>query len=244
MATNNSQHISQQFEQELQDIRSRVLEMGGFVERQIKHALTSLKKADIDLARSVMKNDQIVNDIEMKIDEECIQIIALRQPTARDLRLVMVILKIITDLERIGDEAYNIANKAINLLGSDGFKKNYRQLSILGKHVRGMLSNALDAFARLDVEASLAVAREEKEIEEEFDNFMRTMITYMMEDPRTISHVLDLMWSARALDRVADHARNVCEYVIYLVEGKDVRHLSADVIEDVLRNNTESLNKL
>ena len=237
MATNNSQHISQQFEQELQDIRSRVLAMGGLVEQQVKNALKSLKIADVDLARAVMEDDQTVNDFEMKIDEECIQIIALRQPTASDLRLVTVILKIITDLERIGDEAYNIANKAINLSDIDGSKKNYRQLSALGKHVRGMLGNALDAFARLDVEASLAVAREEKEVEEEFESFMRTMITYMMEDPRTISRVLDLMWSARALDRIADHARNLCEYVIYLVEGKDVRHLSADMIESVLSDN-------
>ena len=172
----------------------------------------------------------------MKIDEECIQIIALRQPTASDLRLVTVILKIITDLERIGDEAYNIANKAINLSDIDGSKKNYRQLSALGKHVRGMLGNALDAFARLDVEASLAVAREEKEVEEEFESFMRTMITYMMEDPRTISRVLDLIWSARSLERIGDHAKNVCEYVIYLVEGKDVRHLSVDSIEEILKD--------
>jgi len=234
MAANNSQHISQQFEQELQDIRSRVLAMGGLVEQQVSNALKSLKTADVDMARSVMEDDHLVNELEMKIDEECIQIIALRQPTASDLRLVTVILKAITDLERIGDEANHIATKALNLTDVDRPKKNYRELSSLGKHVRGILRDALDAFARLDVDAALNVARESEEIDEEYESFMRTMLTYMMEDPRTISRVLDLMWSARALERIAAHTRNLCEYVIYLVEGKDVRHLSVDHIEKVL----------
>jgi len=234
MATNNSQHISQQFEQELQDIRSRVLAMGGLVEQQVSNALKSLKTADVDMARSVMEDDHLVNDLEMKIDEECIQIIALRQPTASDLRLVTVILKAITDLERIGDEANHIANKALNLKDVERPKKNYRELSSLGNHVRGILRDALDAFARLDVDAALNVARESEEVDEEYESFMRTMLTYMMEDPRTITRVLDLMWSARALERIAAHTRNLCEYVIYLVEGKDVRHLSVEHIEKVL----------
>lgn len=234
MATNSSQHISQQFEHELQDIRSRVLAMGGLVEQQVDNALKSLKKADIDLARSVMEEDGLVNDFEMKIDEECIQIIALRQPTASDLRLVTVILKAITDLERIGDEAYNIAQKTLNLTGNEHSKKNYSELSKLGNHVRGLLRDALDAFARLDVDAALNVAREAQEADAEYESFMRTMLTYMMEDPRTISRVLDLMWSARALERITAHTHNLCEYVIYLVEGKDVRHLSVDKMEKLL----------
>ncbi|NQZ52719.1 MAG: phosphate signaling complex protein PhoU [Piscirickettsiaceae bacterium] len=235
MATNNSQHISQQFEQELQDIRTRVLTMGGLVEQQVANALKALKTADIDLARGVMQDDNLVNEFEMKIDEECIQIIALRQPTASDLRLVTVILKTITDLERIGDEANNIANKALSPTDVDYPKKNYRELSALGNHVRGILRDALDAFARLDVDAALSVARESRGVDEEYESFMRTMLTYMMEDPRTISRVLDLMWSARALERIAAHSRNLCEYVIYLVEGKDVRHLSVEHIEKVLQ---------
>lgn len=235
MATNNSQHISQQFEAELQDIRSRVLAMGGLVEQQVTHALKALKTADNEIARSVIEADHQVNELEMSIDEECIQIIALRQPTAGDLRLVSVILKTITDLERIGDEANSIARRALNLSDKDRPKKNYRELSTLGNHVRGMLRDALDAFARLDVDAALAVAREDVEVDEEYESFIRTMITYMMEDPRTISRVLDLMWSARALERIGDHARNLCEYVIYLVEGKDVRHLSVEHMEKILQ---------
>lgn len=234
MATNPSQHISQQFEAELQDIRSRVLAMGGLVEQQVTNALKALKTANIDLARDVIAEDHQVNEFEMKIDEECIQIIALRQPTASDLRLVSVILKAITDLERIGDEANSIARKALNLSDKDRPKKNYRELSTLGSHVRKMLHDALDAFARMDVDAALVVAREDIEVDEEYDSFIRTMITYMMEDPRTISRVLDLMWSARALERIGDHARNLCEYVIYLVEGKDVRHLSVDHMQKLL----------
>lgn len=235
MATNSSQHISQQFEAELQDIRSRVLAMGGLVEQQVTHALKALKTADNEIARSVIETDQQVNELEMSIDEECIQIIALRQPTAGDLRLVSVILKTITDLERIGDEANMIARRALNLSNKDRPKKNYRELSTLGNHVRGMLRDALDAFARLDVDAALAVAREDVDVDEEYESFIRTMITYMMEDPRTISRVLDLMWSARALERIGDHARNLCEYVIYLVEGKDVRHLSVEHMEKILQ---------
>jgi len=234
MARNNSQHISQQFEQELQDIRSRVLAMGGLVEQQVENALKSLKRADIDLARAVMEEDNLINDFEMKIDEECIQIIALRQPTARDLRLVTVILKAITDLERIGDEAFNIAQKTLNITGNEHSKKNYSELSKLGNHSRGLLRDALDAFARLDVDAALSVAREAQDADADFESFMRTMLTYMMEDPRTISRVLDLMWSARALERITAHTHNICEYVIYLVEGKDVRHLSVEKMEQLL----------
>ncbi len=234
MVTNNS-HISQQFEHELQDIRSRVLAMGGLVEQQVANALKALKKADPELARLVIDGDNEVNSLDMSIDEECIQIIALRQPTASDLRLVSVILKALTDLERIGDEAKSIARKALNLEDKAHPKKSYRELSTIGNHVRGMLRDALDAFARLDVDAAIEVARQDEEVDAEYESFTRTMVTYMMEDPRTISRVLDLMWAARALERIGDHARNLCEYVIYLVEGKDVRHLSIEKLEKVLQ---------
>lgn len=235
MATNKSQHISQQFETELQDIRSRVLAMAGLVEQQVTDALEALITANVDLARLVIEQDQLVNDFEIQIDEECTQIIALRQPTASDLRLIIAILKTITDLERIGDEASSIARKALNLSEQDRPKKSFRELSTLGKHVSAMLRDALDAFARFDVDAALAVAREDKHVDEEYEGILRQMITYMMEDPRTISRVLDLIWSARSLERIGDHAKNVCEYVIYLVEGKDVRHLSVENIEKILQ---------
>jgi len=236
MATNSSLHISQQFEAELQDIRSQVLAMAGLVEKQVADALEALFTGDVELASQVIEQDTQVNNFEMKIDEECTQILALRQPTASDLRLIVAILKTITDLERIGDEANIIARKALNLSDQDRPKKSYRELATLGKHVCEMLRDALDAFARFDVKAALRVAAEDKNVDEEYEGILRQLITYMMEDPRNISHVLDLIWSARALERIGDHANNVCEYVIYLVEGKDVRHLGVEKIAKILQD--------
>lgn len=228
MTISNSQHISQQFEVDLQNIRSNVLAMGGLVEQQVSDALQALMTADIELARAVIKQDQQVNDMEMTIDEECTHIIALRQPAAGDLRLVTAIFKTITDLERIGDEANSIARRALSLAELDRPKKNYRELLTLGNHVRGILRDALDAFARMDVDAALKIAREDRNIDSEYEGIMRQLITYMMEDPRSITRSLDLMWTARSLERIGDHSHNLCEYVIYHVEGKDVRHLSAE----------------
>jgi len=234
MGTNTSQHISQQFEAELQDIRSRVLTMGGLAEQQVADALTALMTGDAELARKVIIQDKLVNDMEKLIDEECVQIIALRQPTAGDLRLVTAIFKTITDLERIGDEAQSIAKRALNLSDADRPKKNYRELSTLGTHARAVLRDALDAFARLDVDDALIVAKQDNAKDDEYESIIRQLITYMMEDPRSISTVMDLIWCARSLERICDHAQNVCEYVIYLVEGTDVRHLSVEKIEEVL----------
>ncbi|WP_273150484.1 phosphate signaling complex protein PhoU [Methylophaga thiooxydans] len=235
MVTNNSQHISQQFENELQDIRTRVLAMGGLVEQQVHNAMDALIMGNSELARDVITFDEEVNALELSIDEECIQIIALRQPTASDLRLVSGILKTITDLERIGDESVGIARMAINLSEKDRPKHNYRELQSLGNHVRGMLRDALDAFARFDVEMALQVAKEDKDVDAEYEAILRQLMTYMMEDNRAVSRVIDMMWSARALERIADHAHNVCEHIIYLVEGKDVRHLSIEKAEKVIR---------
>jgi phosphate transport system protein len=235
MAT-NSQHISQQFEKELEDIRSLVLAMGGLIEQQVQNAQTALLTADMELARSVIALDEDVNELEVTIDEECIQIIALRQPTAGDLRLVAGILKTITDLERIGDESVSIARMAMNLSEKDRPKKNYRELQSLGNHVRGMLHDALDAFARFDSEQAIKVAREDRDIDAEYEGIMRQLITYMMEDPRTVTKAIDMMWSARSLERIADHASNICEHIIYLVEGKDVRHLSLEKMEKIVGN--------
>ena len=235
MVTNQSQHISQQFEKELQDIRTRVLAMGGLVEQQIDNAMDALITGNSELAREVISTDDQVNELDILIDEECIQIIALRQPTASDLRLVTGILKTITDLERMGDEAVRIARMALNLSEKDRPKKNYRELQALGQHVRNMLHDALDAFARFDVDSALAVAQEDINVDAEYESILRQLMTYMMEDPRTVSRVVDMMWSARSVERIGDHSRNVAEHIIYLVEGKDVRHLSAEKMKKVVK---------
>ena len=231
----NSQHISQQFEKELQDIRSLVLAMGGLIEQQVANAQKALLTGDSELARNVIALDEDVNDFEVRIDEACIQIIALRQPTASDLRLVAGILKTITDLERIGDESVSIARMAMNLSEKDRPKKNYRELQSMGNHVLGMLRDALDAFARVDAAQAMKVAHEDRDIDSEYEGIIRRLITYMMEDPRTVTKAIDMMWSARSLERIGDHASNICEHVIYLVEGKDVRHLSLEKMEEVVQ---------
>lgn len=228
-------HISRQYNEELEDIRTRVLQMGGLVEKHTEQALTALLKSDAELGETVSTNDYLVNKMEVGIDEECNQIIARRQPAASDLRLVMTVIKIITDLERIGDEADKIARMAVRLAGEERLKNDYMEIQYLGNHVRGMVHDALDAFARLDTDAALRVAREDRQVDKEYEGVMRQMITYMMEDPRTITRVLNVIWAARALERIGDHARNICEYVIYLVKGKDIRHVSLDQVERELR---------
>jgi phosphate transport system protein len=235
----DSQHISQQFDKELQDVRSRVLAMGGLLEQQVSHALEALMTGNIELAREAIEIDIQINSLEMSIDEECIQILALRQPTAGDLRLVTAILKTMTDLERIGDEAASIARMAQNLSQKDRPKKNYRELQVLGNHVCGMLRDALDAFARFDVDQALKVVGENENVDSEYESIIRQLITYMMEDPRAVTRAIDMMWSARSLERIADHAYNVCKHIIYLVEGKDVRHLSVEKMEKVLNRTSD-----
>ena len=228
-------HISRQYNEELEDIRTRVLQMGGLVEKHTEQALIALLKGDAELGETVSTNDYLVNKMEVGIDEECNQIIARRQPAASDLRLVMTVIKVITDLERIGDEADKIARMAVRLAGEERPKNNYQEIQFLGNHVQRMVHDALDAFARLDTDAALRVAREDRQVDKEYEGVMRQMITYMMEDPRTITRVLNVIWAARALERIGDHARNICEYVIYLVKGKDIRHISLDQVERELR---------
>ena len=226
-----SQHISQQFNEELEAIRTDMLEMGGLVEKQVSDAIIALIEGNGKMAETVRENDHAINQMERAIDEECMRILARRQPAASDLRLVMSITKIIVDLERIGDEASKIAKRALQLVEEGQSPRGYVECRHIGHHVRKMVQDALDAFARSDSELALAVAREDKMVDQEYKTAMREMVTYMMEDPRSISRVLSILWVLRSLERVGDHARNVAEQVIYLVKGTDVRHIGLKRME-------------
>ncbi len=217
-------HISHKFDAELEDVRNRVLAMGGLVEQQILQAITSLAEGDTKLAEVVIDNDIKVNSAEVAIDEECTHIIARRQPAASDLRLLIAVIKTITDLERIGDQAERIARMSQRLAQFERPKNQYGELKHIGELVAQMVHDALDAFARMDAEAAVNVARQDLKVDQEYDGVMRQALTFMMEDPRAITRMLDVMWTARAIERIGDHAKNICEYVIYLVMGKDVRH--------------------
>jgi phosphate transport system protein len=234
---NLDHHISQQFNEELEDIRNQVMTMGGLVEEQIQAAVSALTEGDSEKGQQVVRDDHKVNNLEVSIDEECSRILARRQPAATDLRLILAIVKTITDLERIGDEAEKIGRISTRLAEHERPSNNYAELEHLGDHVRRMLHAALDAFARMDPDAALETAREDTRIDTEYEAFLRQSITYMMEDPRAIRRVLDAMWCARALERIGDHAKNICEYVIYLVHGKDVRHVDLDQVEEEISEN-------
>ncbi len=226
------QHISHQFDEEMQNLRSQVMKMGGLVEQQIMDAVEALQHIDSHAADKVIVRDHKVNALEVNIDETCTQILARRQPAASDLRMVVAVIKTITDLERIGDEAEKIAKMAVKLSEQDAsFRTRYAGVRHLGEHVIRMVHNVLDAYARLDVDAALQVVRDDEEADEEYQNLLRMLMTYMMEDPRTISEVLDVIWAARALERIGDHAKNIGEYIIYLVKGKDVRHVDLNELE-------------
>lgn len=228
------QHISRQFDHELLDIRSRVLTLGGLVEEQVALAVQSLLEGNVELAERVIADDYKVNTLEVAIDDECTQILARRQPTARDLRLVVVVIKTITDLERIGDEAKRIARHELDMAGYFPRKNQLSEIDQLAKHVRNLLRGALDSFARIDVDAALRVVQDDRLADREYETILRQQITYMMEDPRTIPVSLNIMWSARALERVGDRACNICEYVIYYAKGKIIRHVSLEQIKEDL----------
>ncbi len=226
-----SHHISRRFNEDLERVRNKALAMGGFVEQQLQKAVTALVEGDSSLGEAVAMDDSKVNSMEVSIDEECSRILATRSPTAGDLRVIVAIIKTSTDLERIGDEGEKIAYIASRLATMERPADKYREVKHLSRAVSEMVHDALDAFARMDSAAALQVCRKDRLVDEEYEAIQRQCITFMMEDPRTIRRALDVMWVVRALERIGDHAKNIGEYVIYMVHGVDVRHTSLDDVE-------------
>jgi phosphate transport system protein len=227
-----SEHTSRQYDAELETIRSRVLTMGELVESQVRRAIEALEHRDISMLDQVIDDDHRVNGLEVSIDESCSKIIARRQPTASDLRLVIMVVKTITDLERIGDEAKNIALMGKNLLQKKTLDRpRFEKVDHVANLSLIMLRKSLDAFANLDTSNVGQVIRQDERVDEEFRAIIRYLITFMMEDPRTISSALDILFMAKAIERIGDHAKNMSEYVIYMVNGRDVRHVAPEEIE-------------
>jgi len=222
------QHISRRFNEELEDVRSKVLHMGGIVETQLANALKVLVDGDTALAKAVIKSDSIVNSLEVEIDEECTRIVALRQPAATDLRLVMAVIKTISDLERMGDEAKRIAimsRKEMDGALEDDVRAD---LEFMGELVRGMLRQVLDAFARTDVDTAVTVVKADKKVDKKYKKIVKQLIQRMAEDPQAIPAVMNVIWAVRSLERLADRCQNIAEHVIYMVLGTDVRHIRLD----------------
>ena len=228
----SAEHTSKQFDAELEAVRARVLQMGGLVESQIRLSVEALVNGDVPLMNRVINDDHRVNAMEVEIDESCNQIIARRQPAAGDLRMVMTVIKTITDLERIGDEAEKIARMGKLLSQRKSIiLPRYTEIKHAAEMALDMLRKSLDAFARLDLAYAAQVVRQDELVDEEFRSIMRYLITFMMEDPRTISTALEILFVAKAIERIGDHAKNMAEYVIYMVKGKDVRHVTVEEIE-------------
>jgi phosphate transport system protein len=227
-----TEHTNRQYDQDLEAIRSRMLQMGGLVESHIRAAIVGYVDGDVQRALQVIAGDAKVNELELAIDNELGQIIVRRQPAASDLRLILAASKIVTDLERIGDEATKIARMAKDNAGEPTqHPLRLAALNHLSDYSIGMLRRALDAFARLDAAAAAKVAAEDRLIDEEFHAILRQLITFVMEDPRTITGVLQVVWVAKAFERIGDHAKNIAEYVIYIVKGRDVRHIPLAELE-------------
>lgn len=238
MSTNkdsHTRHISQQFNSELSELKSQLLVMGGMVEQQVQSAIDALVNNNAELADAVRLKDKEVDRIELAIDEEATRIIAKRQPAASDLRLVISIIKMVADLERIGDEAKKIAKFALALAEEGQAPRGYIEVRHIGGHVAAMVRDALDAFARFEPKVALAVMKEDDTVDNEYRSATRTLVTFMMEDPRSISRCLNVMWVLRALERVGDHAANLAEHVIFMVEGTDVRHAPMEVAEEAVK---------
>lgn len=223
-------HTMRQYDNELDQIRTRVLQMGGYVEQQVVLALDGLQDGDEQLIERVIENDRQVNAYEVELDEACTQIIARRQPAANDLRSILSVFRVVTDLERIGDEAKKIAKVArkIHITG-EGLRPSV-QTKHLGTMAVQALRKALDAFARQDIDAAAEILKEDKDLDSEFKVMMRLLVTYMMEDPRTISRGIDMLFAAKAIERIGDHAKNVAENTIFLAYGKDVRHVGLEAV--------------
>ena len=232
-----STHSFSKFDSELESLRSKVLEMGGIVEEQIKNAITALVDADSKLARIVIDTDEKVNSLEKLIDENCLLVLVKRSPAAGDLRFVSTVQKTISDLERIGDESTKIARAALRIYEGDRMgKPSLSDIKSMAKLVSGMLHESLDSFARLDQEVSLEVRKEDEAVDEIYQSCMRTQLTFMLEDPRVISTSLEVIYIAKALERIGDHSENIAEYVVYIVKGADVRHSSNKDIKKELKS--------
>ena len=229
-------HLSTQFDSELNGVSAKVMELGGLVESQIRQAIYALSHFNIEVSKQVTSNEALVNAMEVEIDRELSSIIARRQPTARDLRLLIAISKTTANLERVGDEAEKIARMVRSIISNSSHRSlPASELRVAADLASGLLRKALDAFARLDTTAALSILKEDDLIDQEFNGFVRKLITYMMEDPRMISPSLDLLFLAKSIERIGDHAKNIAEFIIYVVKGEDVRHTSLESIESVLR---------
>ena len=222
---NESQHLSSQFDEDLSRLRPHVLQMGGLVETQVSGAIDAYTTGEVASVKSIVETDRKVNELEKAIDDDCAHIIAKRQPAASDLRLVLGISKIVTDLERAGDEAKKIA-KGVRRIYEAGHMPSQYGVGIrhLAEAALAMVRQALDAFARMDGERALAVIRADNDVDVEFKSIIRQLITHMMEDPRTITTSIEIISIARAIERIGDHAKNISEQVIFVVEGRDIRH--------------------
>ena len=225
------QHTSAEFARFLKNVRGHTLEMGGLAEQHVESAIQAFLEGDQKQAKKISRADFKVNALEVKIDEECHEFLALRHPVAMDLRTVIAVIKTTTDLERVGDEAEKIARLTANLDYQAVRKRHLRAVKHIGRHVLAMLHKSLDSFARLDTDLALEVLKEDAEVDDEYEASIRQMITFMMEDPHDIRLVLGVLWCAKALERIGDHAANICEHVLYQVIGKDLRHISIEQVE-------------
>lgn len=228
-------HISRQYDEELDEIRSRVLKMGGLVESQLNKTLDALRESESEHIVDVEKIDRKVNKMEMQIDEECTQILAKRQPAAGDLRLIIATSKSVRDLERIGDEAERVATMVRNAIDNQASKKAFKGLLSLGEQVKDLLHETLNTYARMETRSAVKLIRKDQDVDDEYSRVVMRLIEFMKKDPENIADALDVMWAARSLERIGDHCINICENVIYLVEGQDVRHIGLKKIKKQLR---------
>ncbi len=242
MAMSQDAHTVKQFDVQLANLRNLVLEMGGLVEEQIRSAIQALDDENLAAAREVVARDQVINGLQVKADEDCVSLLALRQPLGSDLRMIMSFSKAVNDLERIGDEVEKIARMTVKIydgVGNPPSAKLLRDVKPMAQLAIAMLHNCLDALARLDVEKALAVAQGDDELDQEFQSALRRLMTYMMEDSRTIGQAINVIFLVKALERIGDHSKNIAEYLIYLVRGKDVRHVSMeDLVQSVMDKNS------